>query len=399
MAAAGPAIAATAAIAIAATAAMAAVAQANMHTKQLVGILAVILVLTGGAFLLQDKIPFVGSGNAEKISQMNIAGNYDELLVSAREMAEVARSQEEYNDAKAAESYGLYMSGVTDSQLQAARLAKQRYIENPGHPIEQAHAINQLLAYMMSSKKTSIIEEVFAGEPFQDLYKKDDLPGSISRLAEKSLSLEPSVDAAAYALLQYWGPLINWDKKYTWETGEARPNVLRIVYSGMKRLDAAYQSGARSDDPEAQLVAPFHYYYWKGYLYGIAARYNDTWMDESVENYELMFKYFSETKGADGKPVPSLEILVPRYHISYALMLITVGGEAKYDDARMHIEEAMQMLAANPKLHERGYVAYLKGLGKGESSTATSGLKSLAKISKVHPPFKEFLKQYGVVLK
>ncbi len=324
------------------------------------------------------------------------------MLAEARAVEASADTPEELIGAQGTEAYAKFMSLDPADKLEAVRILEELYVSNQNSPVVRARAINMLTQMMVTSNSKAIFNAVFKSDSFNRYLHEGDALASISDLSKASYALQPTELGVAYALMEHWGKLTNYDKLYKLTDAEKKEHA-RLIAEAMPLLDAAHASDVQEvGESERASLTNLMYYYWAGYMYGAAARGDAQYEDEAKLYFEKLFEYYPTQVGADGKPFAALELRMPGYHFAYAMFLIRMGGDENIANGKTHLQSAMDIVNANPSYHEHGFVEKIRRVanasfdGLDESSVKS---RSFQKAADVYPPFRDFARTYGLILK
>jgi hypothetical protein len=334
-------------------------------------------------------------------AEKSLGADFESLALEASQAASRSDDPNKVIGAKATEAYGRFMSLDPEQKLEAVRVVGQLYKDNPNSPEVQARAINMLTQMVVTSDSEEIFNAVYGSEPFAQYRKEGDYLGSIAALSQASYDIYPTGLGIVFTLIDEAGKLVNKDKKYALTEAE-KQTYAKTIADSMQTLQQAHETDLRSvaDSPRAALTK-FVHYFWSAYLYAAAARGNKQYEQNAKQFFEQLFAFYDSEKGQNGKPIPALEIRVPAHHMTYALFLIRMGGEENIAKAKEHIAKAISIIEANPAYHEHGYIQKLRNAAN-ESFVAVNEeveTRSMQRAADVYPPFKEFAKKYGLVLK
>jgi hypothetical protein len=264
--------------------------------------------------------------------------------------------------------------------------------------VERAYIINKTLHIFTSSRSQELFDTIFTQPPFAQFNKGGNFAESIGALGEESYRLAPTVDAVVYTVWPDFTAITNLDRNYHL-TSKERKEHAAVILAAMPKLQTGYSAEqVTAKDEDASVTLPMEFSFWSGYLYGVMARVDPAYIPQAQEHYRDVFSYYDKTRATDGTPLSSLEVHMPEYHISYALMLISVNRAGDGTEAADHVKAAVDMMKEHPSVHEQGYISFLRNLAASDSGFNTARLRSLGKVALVYPPFRDFAAQYGVKL-
>lgn len=291
-------------------------------------------------------------------------------------------------------------SGELEKHLEAVDLAKQQLRDQPGSARNQAFIINRLIGYMTAAMEPEVIEEVFRGEPFADLYDPENVTESIFKnLAEESLSRYPTF--LAYACVGIW----HAEKLFNHYDGVERlsPEEVREAVAGVQ--DAlANMNGVVGEELKANIVykqtkqAQFDYY--QEFLYGALALTDPAYQAAMEGAYERVRSEVAAQKNADGDGVALLETRLVYADFAFSTYLYAIAGESRADDVKRVLQEMIDLMAAHPEAHQGGFLAFVRQtMQSGPGGTQGHGrwysYGRFKQMAELYQPFKIFLEENG----
>lgn len=330
------------------------------------------------------------------LAELSIGGNYDAIVADSQQAAQEAETAAEHRIAKQAEAYGRFMQGSVTDRVEAVRIARDQYV-SAQTDAQRAKAINQILEMVTTSKSTDVFNEVFGNEPFSKYYSEKVYSRAVAGLAQESYAYQPSVIARAFTLIPHSDPLVSAKAgSLNKEKAAEHVQAIRMGLADMEQAYAAELLGPLSDVQRVTL--PLTYWYWHSYFASAAARVDTSFSPRAEQAYRELFAYYDATRDSSGNPLPILEVRMPDYHMFYVRFLLDVQGNSSRDEAAQHVRAVIDMVSADPALHEPGYIAKLRGLASGNATGQVTGMRLLRQAADVYPPFKDFVRGYGVEL-
>lgn len=367
---------------------------------------AVLLGTVSLIVLLGGLLYFLGFFNALDLWQFK---DHDELARGAAQLvgegrfeeavAQAERVDRESNGtnfaARSVVDSGKFMTGDQEKRIEAIRYTKETYAKLEGQPHDQALQVNKLLGYVNAGFEQYVFDEIFSGDTFGAFLVKGDMGSSIRKLAEHSLSLSPTTEAA-FRIGQWDADRIR-DLYGTWNATAAQKelyadDILQII----KASDALIESekGGVDGRPFDYMVEP-RSLYWKSYLYGVVARVRPEYLDESKAELDKLVAIYEKSGDANGKKNVLIAARLPYGYFSYALAVHEVKGAAGKSEAIANLDAMMALIAENPGAHDGAYLSFVRGGGARSRADQERSYNGYLVFAEMHPPFKVFLQQYG----
>lgn len=286
-----------------------------------------------------------------------------------------------------------FMTGSAAARVSAIRTTKEHYARATNDPYTQALQVNKLLGYYNSARENYVFDEIFSGDPFQNFLVPGDKVGSIRKLAEHSITLNPTT-AAIFRLGQ-------WNAEQIEKAGDTlsqkekqlyADNILDVIASADKIIDA--ETAAIEGRPFDYTVKA-RYFFWKTYLYGAVARVQPQYTEEAKRNLNELVAYYNTTLSDTGERYPLIATRLPYGYADYAVMLMKVHGEEAKSEIAASLDAMISLINENPEVHNGEYLALVRrGVAASEidPEKASANYRALAQM---HPPFKAFLESYG----
>ena len=291
-------------------------------------------------------------------------------------------------------------SAELDKHLEAVDLAKQQLRDLPGSPRSQAFIINRLIGYMTAAMEPEVIERVFTGEPFAELYDSASVTDSIFKnLAGESLSRHPTF--LAYACVGIW----HAEKLFKHYDGieTLSQEEMREAVSGVQ--DAiAKMNGIIDEELKVDIVykqtrqAQFDYY--QEFLHGALALTDPAYLTAMQEAYERVRSEVAAQKNTAGNTIALLDTRLVYADFAFSTYVNAVAGENRANDVQRSLQEMIDLMTAHPEAHEGGFLAFVRQTARsGPNGTEGHGrwysYGRFKRMADFYPPFKDFLNANG----
>ncbi len=377
-------------------------AQDSLRIKQgaiflgLVALVIVLLYVMG--FVLKSSVPLTPIENVQAGNAVDLAasGKFSEALVEAERIN--AESQGTNAVARSVIDTSKFLTGDSQSRIEAVRYTKESYAAYTGNGLNQALQVNKLLGYLNSGFEQYVFDEVFSGEQFSQFIVPGDKASSIRKLAEHSIELYPTT-SALFRIGQWDADRIR-DLYGEWNATEAQKmtyanDILRII----AEADALIASETQQIDgrPFDFMVEP-RYLYWKSYLYGVVARVRPEYIQESKNALVALEQVFETSRDENGNKIPLISTRLPYGYYSYALTLHEVKGSEAKAEIQQTLDALVTLVESNPGIHEGSYLSFIREFASRSRENQERYYKGYLELAEVHPPFKEFLQEHGVKL-
>jgi hypothetical protein len=363
------------------------------------GVLVTILLIAVGGFFAW---PYVREIIDARIT--TLVEQQEQQLTSARtamvngdfngaiQLAEPLLQTDDAETRKAAQAtlaLSSFSSGDREARIAAVRLMKDKFA-SANTDLERALALNALLAYILTGEDAYVLDEVFAGEPYASLRVEGDMPTSLRKLAEFSLSFYETPQALQRVAFWYAARLTNFDKKYTLTKTE-RTQYQDTVVTLIQRIDRSYDDYQNATTYTYPFQLTTSRAFWDTYLYATLARTGRVeYLAKSKESLDELVRIAQMTTGEDGKPIPLASLLVPEARLIYATALHIIKKDASVDEVRAQLDAAVDFTQENLELEAGNFIALIKTIAAAPAQHAY-----MEKLAAIDQKFYNLLVQYG----
>ena len=325
-----------------------------------------------------------GDDTSAKIEQAvgyTSLGEFPTAVTFARE----ALASGENFAAQEALDVSLFSQGGKENRIEAIRSVKSNYMKST-RPDYRALQINLLLGYIMAGREKYVYKEVFSGEPFESLKVPGEWYDSVRNLAELSLSNYPTSAAKFRVGLWYVDKIKN--AKTAAEKKQYADDLVKVIKEAEEILpvETALREGAGFD---YMTEARFHF--WVSFLYGEAAAGDLKYLAESDAALQRLVAYYESTLDKNGQRIPLIAARLPDAYITHAKSLYRLKGGSAEAQIRADLNALIAIIREKPSVHEGLFISLLRTVATKEGP----GKDEYIALAKMHPPFAEFLREYG----
>lgn len=365
------------------------------HPLVLVSIAVLLVVLAGGAYYAFTRSYRTQANPADfyksmkDVASLIQSGASKDAIGKAVELAQNAPSASDQASAIRTQSYAYFTSGTTTAQVQAVRIMKDQYRRDQGIPTEQAKDISVLLEFITASREQQVFNAVFS-EEFLPYRVGSNVNASIEQLAAYAYSLHPTTGAIFQLALPKAAALV--DQNSTLTAAQKKENADAVI-KFLTEAAAAYADESKSGSKD-NIMLPLKYYYWMAFLWGDVAKVYPERLKDSEEAFQAGIKYYDATLDENGKHYPSLEVRMPILYHAYASTLYNVDKTGRAADIKSNLDKIIEMVNANPSLHETQYIAQIHRAAEGSNISTNGG--GFRKLGRFYKPYADFLAKYGL---
>jgi hypothetical protein len=357
----------------------------------------VISNLTGG------KITFgvsQGEKNNEfarinKALDLSKSGNYAEAARIARKIVEEGDPSTPYHqDARSVLETSLFKSPNIEDKVEATRLVKERYLISES-AMTRAIIVNKLIN-LSFARDDEVFEEIFSGDPFE-LYRDDDKRESNYNLMELSISIDPTSFAVQRLAIRHMDTLMDPSSSVS-----DRLEAVKGIKEDTTRAAVLFKKERDNYDvhPFSPLDAA-NFYYWQGFLLGVAASEDTELLVDSEKALKTVFDIYYSALDENDKPQKIVETRLPYTLMRLSMFINDVDGESRREEILGHLRTLISIIEDDEKNHEGSFISFVKNVRDWEDKPGEfSGYdhKVLSNLAGISPEFTTFLKKYGWVL-